>query len=190
MDDTKALAGEASAPGGRFELRFRATIWDTQATLRQIRFTTVERLFGIIDAVASLLIGALLGLLVWGAMRAFYPEWSALRDFLACLCVATVFVWFRYVLSARRVRDYFEGQPMGMGETVIVADEDGLRETAAEITTSFKWPQVVALVETHDHLFFMFSRLAGVTVPKRVFASADQQEQFVTFTRSKIPSAV
>ena len=56
----------------------------------------------------------------------------------------------------------FEGQPIGMGETTIVADTKGVNATSAGIEMRIPWDKVQDVIVTNEHLFLMFCRLVGV----------------------------
>ena len=78
----------------------------------------------------------------------------------------------------------FAGQPIGMGESTIVADTKAVTATSAGIETRIPWDKVRDVIVTNEYLFLMFARLVGVTIPRRAFANDSEAQRFAAFVRS------
>jgi hypothetical protein len=114
-----------------------------------------------------------------------YPYWDwglaiALAGALVAFLVYKVFVMGPYIDSM------FEGQPIGMGESTIVADANGVSATSAGVEIRIPWERVLDVVVTDQHLFLMFGRVVGVIVPRRAFANDDDAQRFAAFVNGKV----
>jgi len=185
--------GMASSDHARFELRVRLDAKDYLALLKQVRLTPVERFYySSLPALAVGMAGGLLGLIAYISIDILWPSASAQGAGLAAfvMCAAPAYPLLRFVLAPAAVRGVFSGQPVGMGETIIVADGQGLTQTVIDIGTVVKWASIVAIGDSKNHLVLMISRTSGIIVPKRAFENADQSERFVEFVRSKVSPVV
>jgi len=191
MDDTNAPAGLQPAPDARFEWRFRLEAGDYAALIRQFQFHAVERLMGSPMSAAVGAFGALAGLIVWTTVAALLLDAAdPVNEVIAiALGALGMMVLFRTLIYPAYLRSVFDGQPSGMGDTVFIADADGLRAISDNVTTSFGWSRLLKINATKDHVFLMFSRLGGLIVARRIFNSPDQEERFAAFLRSKAPSS-
>jgi hypothetical protein len=184
MDAPRGAVGSAPVREPPFELTFRLEARDYQAFLRKLRWRAIERAVAELPAVALGIIGALIGL------SAFRGEGSdAGWGFAAALGGGLIlYLGYRLVVMPSYHASLFAGQPMALGDIKVVADMRGIGTNVAEIVTAMPWPRVARIVETDQHVFLMFARLAGVIVPKRAFASTDQAKRFVAFARSMMPT--
>jgi hypothetical protein len=187
MDGPRVAAGVSSARDPPFELVFRLDARDHQALLRNMRWRVVERAAALLPGFAIAALGAVVGLF---AVLAF-DKTDALAWFLAAAVggALILYVLHRLVLMRLYYRSLFAGQPMALGDTKVVIDMRGIAANMAEIVIAMPWSCIVRIVETDQHIFLMFARLAGVIVPKRAFTSADQVKRFAAFARSMAPSA-
>src|SRR5581483_10681220 len=92
---------------------------------------------------------------------------------------AALFCIQRFVLVPAYLRSYFAGQPIGMGDTVVIADASGVKANSAGVDTGAAWPHIVAITDTADHLILMFARLGGFIIPKRACQSSDEAKRLV-----------
>ena len=97
------------------------------------------------------------------------------------------FLVYKVFIMGPYVDSMFYGQPIGMGETTIVADATGVNATSAGIEIRIPWDKVQDVIVTNEHLFLMFARLVGVIVPRRAFADDGEAQRFAEFVRSKTP---
>ena len=95
------------------------------------------------------------------------------------------FLVYKVFIMGPYVDSMFYGQPIGMGETTIVADATGVNATSAGIEIRIPWDKVQDVIVTDQHLFLMFGRLVGVIVPRRAFANDGEAQRFAEFVRSK-----
>ncbi len=192
MDELKGSAGIEPADGLRFELRFRLGVRDFLALQRRVRWTALERSVGFVDAVGIGAAGALVGSFLSLTYEDAMPDFPAAIDgqFVMILAGAVgLFALRRFVLRPFYFRSYFAGQPIGMGETVVIADPAGVKTTSAGIDIGTTWQHVIAIIETADHLFLMFARLGGFIIPKRACENPDQAKRLVQFARAMAPRA-
>jgi len=191
VDDAHAPAGAEPFPPTRFELRFRFDLADYMAMAKQVRWTALERSFTFMSPVAIGIFGALVAQIIWSEIVAWFPDTADINGELYAMlaAIALLYLLYRVVLMPAYLRGSLHGQPIGMGETVVMADENGLTSTSADVVTALKWPRVVAMRETKDHIVIMYARLVGIAVPKRAFESAIELQRFIAFVRSKGPPA-
>jgi YcxB-like protein len=185
-----ATPADAAEPAACFELRYRIEPKDFLALVKHVRPTRVERFYSILPPLAVGMLGGVVGLLGYIAIDILSPSlsnsWVGFVPFV--LCGLAAYLLFRFHLVPAFVRSLLSGQPVGMGETAMVADEHGMRQTCVDIVTGIKWPSVVAIGDTKDHVVLMISRSNGIIVPKRAFEDADCAEDFANFVRSKTVS--
>jgi len=186
MEGPRVAAGTAPARDPPFDLTFRVEARDYQALMRTLRWRAIERMVSLLSAIGLGVVAAAIGYLASLAFGKIGPEWGwAIATSVALI----LYLAYRFTMVPSYYRSFFAGQPMALGETKIVADSRGVGANVAEIVTALPWPRVIRIVETKQHVFLMYARLAGVIVPKRAFASADQVKRFIAFARSMVPSA-
>jgi YcxB-like protein len=186
MDDVSAPA-PSPWQATRFEVRTRLEPLDYLHLMGAVRWNGVERCVAWLAAVGISGLGAVAALLLSDPFTKNlpdYPYWDwgiafALAGALVAFLIYKVFVMGPYVEST------FEGQPIGMGESVIVADTKGVAATSAGIEVRIPWDKVQAVVVTNEHLFVMFGRLVGVIVPRRAFTDDGEAQRFAEFVRSR-----
>jgi len=184
MDDTTTPSPWQTT---RFEVRTTLEPLDYMLLMTVVRWNTIERVVAWLAAVGMGGIGGIAALIAIepfaGRLPVFaYWDWGlaiAVAGALAGFLIYKVFIMGPYVDSM------FYGQPIGMGQTTIVADAAGVNATSAGIGVSIPWNKVEAVIVRDEHLFLMFARLAGVIVPRRAFADDDEAQRFAEFVRSK-----
>ena len=102
---------------------------------------------------------------------------------MALACAAVLYLVYRFALLPLYRHGFFAGQPVALGETKLVVDNRGVASNMGYIVLAMPWASVVRVVETDDHVFLMYARLAGVIVPKRAFAAAEHARRFAAFAR-------
>ena len=95
------------------------------------------------------------------------------------------FLIYKVFIMGPYVDSMFYGQPVGMGETTIVADTRGVDATCVGIATQIPWNKFQDVIVTNEHLFLMYGRIVGLIVPRRAFANNDEAQRFAEFVRSK-----
>jgi hypothetical protein len=186
MDDVSA-PGPSPWQATRFEVRARLEPLDYLHLMGAVRWNGIERLVAWLAAVGMCGLGAVAALFLLDPVTKnfpSYPYWdwglaSALAGALVAFLIYKVFVMGPYVDST------FEGQPIGMGESVIVADTKGVSATSAGVEVRIPWDKVQAVVTTNEHLFVMFGRLVGVIVPRRAFTDDGEAQRFAEFVRKR-----
>jgi hypothetical protein len=171
----------------RFEVRTRLEPLDYLHSMSAVRWSVIERVVAWLAAVGMSGIGAVAALILrepFVERLPVYPYWdwglaTALAGALVAFLVYKVFIMGPYIDSM------FEGQPIGMGESTIVADANGVTATSAGIETRIPWERVLDVVVTNQHLFLMFGRVVGVIVPRRAFANDDDAQRFAEFVSGK-----
>jgi hypothetical protein len=184
MDDTTTPSPWQAT---RFEIRTTLEPLDYLHLMSVLRWSGIERVVSWLAAVGMSSIGAVAALI---ALEPFvgrlplYPYWDwGLAGALAGALVA--FVIFKVFVMGPYVDSMFHGQPIGMGETTVVADLKGVSATSAGVEVRMPWDKVLDVVATNEHLFLMFGRLAGVIVPRRCFADDGEAQRFAEFVRGK-----
>jgi hypothetical protein len=175
----------------RFEIRTTLEPLDYVHLMTVVRWNAIERVVAWLAAVGMSGLAAIAALIasdpLVGRLPVFaYWDWSVvfvLAGAFVGLLVYKVFVMGPYVDSM------FYGQPIGMGETTIVADTAGINSTSAGIGFNVPWNKVEAVIVRDKHLFLMFARLAGVIVPRRAFADDGEAQRFADFVRGKTQKA-
>lgn len=184
MDD---LSTPSPWQATRFEVRTRLEPLDYLRSMAAVRWSVIERVVAWLAAVGMSGIGAIAALIVlepFVGRLPVYPYWDwglavALASALAAFVVYKVFIMGPYVDSM------FAGQPIGMGESRIVADANGVTATSAGVETHIPWERMLDVVVTDQHLFLMFGRVVGVIVPRRAFADDADAQRFAEFVRGK-----
>ena len=186
MDD---LSGPTPSPwqATRFEVRTRLETLDYLQAMRVVRWKPIERIVAWLSALGMCGIGAVaMGLVTDPLIKSLpvyaYWDWdlaSSMTGALLGLVIYYVFVLGPYMDSM------FEGQPIGMGETTIVADANGVAAASAGIETRIPWAKVLDVIATNEHLFLMYARVVGLIVPRRAFANDDEAQRFAEFVRGK-----
>src|SRR5262247_1783295 len=120
------------------------------------------------------------------ARRRPIEQVAALLPVLGIFAVVLYLV-YRFALLPLYERSLFAGQPMALGETKLVVDNRGVASNMGDIVLAMPWASIVRVVETDEHVFLIFARLAAVIVPRRAFASADQARRFAAFARQMAP---
>ncbi len=171
----------------RFEVRTQIEPLDYVHLMSRLRWSTIERIVSWLVAVGMASIGAVAALIASEPLverLPVYPYWDwglavALVGAAVALLVYKVFVTGPYMDSM------FHGQPIGMGETTIVADAAGVNTTSAGVEIRIPWDKVQDVIVTNQHLFLMFARLVGVIIPRRAFADDGDAQRFAAFVHSK-----
>jgi hypothetical protein len=188
MDGPRVAAGVTLAREPPFELTFRLEAQDYHALLKNLRWHAVERAVALLPASGIAAAGALIGvfaLLTLGDAKSESQSWNLAAPITGAVIL---YVLYRLVVMPRYRRSLFTGQPMALGDTKVVADARGIGSNIAEIVIAMPWSSVIRIVETDQHIFLLFARLAGVIVPKRAFVSGDQARRFTAFVRGMAPA--
>jgi YcxB-like protein len=181
---------DASAPSPwqtlRFEVQMQLEPLDYLQMMRALRWSAVERGVAWLAVTGMAGIGAIAALLLLEPFSTRLPalpyiDWRiviALAGGLAAFAVFNVFVMGPYIDGM------FYGQPIGMGETSIVADTTAVTNTSAGVVTRVPWDKVQDVVVGKNHLFLMFGRVTGLIIPRRAFADAGDAQRFAEFVHS------
>jgi hypothetical protein len=169
----------------RFEVHTRLEPLDYLHWMGAVRWRPIEQFVAWLAAVGMSGMGAILALLLLDPLTErlpSYPYWSwdvaiAIGGALVAFLIYKVFVMGPYIDSM------FYGQPIGMGETTIVADKNGVSSTSAGVDMRVPWDKVQDVIVGSEHLFLMFSRVVGFIVPRRAFANDGEAERFADFVR-------
>jgi hypothetical protein len=188
MDDTTPSPWQTT----RFEVRTTLEPLDYLSLMTIVRWSGIERVVAWLAAVGMTGLGAIAALIASEPFVRHLPsfahwDWSLvfiLAGAFVGLVIYKVFVMGPYIDSM------FYGQPIGMGETTIVADATGINATSAGIGVNVPWNKVEAVIVRDKHLFVMFGRLTGVIIPRRAFANDGEAQRFADFVRGKTQKAV
>ena len=184
MDD---LSAPSPWQASRFEIRTRIEPLDYLRAMAVLKWTGLERFVAWLPMVGISGIGAIVALVlldVFAPRLPVYSYWDwGLATAIAGALVA--FVLYKVFVMGPYVESMFQGQPIGMGESTIVADTKGVTATSAGVETRIPWDKVQNVIVTNEHLFLMFARLVGVTIPRRAFANDSEAQHFAEFVRSK-----
>ncbi len=192
MDELTNPAGIEPADGSRFELRFHLEAKDFLALQRHVRARPIERAVSLICGIGTGAIGTIMGSFIWLKFGDVIPEISGIDEELVMIVAAALALICvqRFVVVPAYLRSYFTGQPIGMGDTIVIADALGVKTTSAGIDIGTTWPHIMAITETTDHLILLFARLGGFIIPKRACKSPDQANRLVQFARAMAPAAI
>jgi len=182
MEGPRAASGTAPAREPPFDLAFRVDSQDHWAFLRATRARPVEQLAALLPVLTIIAVAALVGLAVILSSGA-----AGAAVAIAGITAVVLYLVNRFGLRPAYDRSVFTGQPMALGETKLVVDNRGVASNMGDIVLAMPWPSIARVVETDDHVFLMFARLAAIIVPKRAFASADQARRFAAFARQMAP---
>ena len=96
-----------------------------------------------------------------------------------------------FFLILRRYQSRFAPDKAGfcLGRHHYQLSDDGIQEQTANTKTFVKWPGILDLGETPDHLFLMLDRSAAIIVPKRIFSSVRDSQEFLDYVQSHRGSA-
>src|ERR1043165_3752413 len=126
-------AADAAAPEQRFEITMTLNEQDFAQFMRNARALPLERVISIMPCVLLGLIGGLIGVVGWYWLARHY---SSLRfpggEILAVSLVvgALLLLWLRVIVPSY-IHGMFRGQPVGMGDVRLVADEKEIVTDAA-----------------------------------------------------------
>ncbi len=66
-----------------------------------------------------------------------------------------------------------------LGQCSITLDEEGLRTSAQNYESLYRWKTVRGAELTDKHIFVLVDCIAAITIPRRSFSSDSEQEQFL-----------
>ena len=184
MDD---LSAPSPWQATRFEVRTTLEPLDYLHLMTRLRWSTIERIVSWLAVVGMAGIGAVAALIASEPFVERLPVYSYWDWGLAIALVgaAVAFLVYKVFVMGPYVDSMFNGQPIGMGETTIVADATSVNATSAGIEIRIPWDRVQDVIVTNQHLFLMFARLVGVIIPRRAFADDGEAQRFAEFVRSK-----
>ena len=173
----------------RFEIRTRLEPLDYLHFMKSVHWTWPERLVAMLPAVGMGSIGAVAALIASEPLIERLPvftywDWglaAALGGALVAYLIFKVFIIGPYIDST------FEGQPIGMGETTIMVDTQGVNANLAGIEMRAPWIKVQRVIVTDEHLFLAFSRLSAMIIPRRAFADDADAARFAAFVHKMAP---
>jgi hypothetical protein len=184
MDDTPTPSPWQAT---RFEVRTTLEPLDYVHLMRVVRWSAIERVvswLAIMGMAGICAVAALVATEPFIGRLPVYPYWDwglavALAGALLGAAIYFVFIMGPYIDSM------FYGQPIGMGDTVIVADGKGVNATSAGVEVRVPWDKVKDVIAAQEHMFLMFGRLTGVIIPRRAFADDGEAQRFAEFVRGK-----
>ncbi len=183
MDDVSAPSPWQAS---RFEIRTRLEPLDYVHSMAVLKWSGLERFVAWLPMAGISGIGAVAALVlldIFAPRLPVYPYWDwGLAAAIAGALVA--FVLYKVFVMGAYADSVFAGQPIGMGESTIVADTKAVTATSAGIETRIPWDKVRDVIVTNEYLFLMFARLVGVTIPRRAFANDSEAQRFAAFVRS------
>ena len=182
MEGPRAASGTATAREPPFDLAFRVDSQDYRAFLRASRVRPIEQLAALLPVLTIIVVAALVGLAVVLSSGA-----AGAAIAIAGISAVVLYLIYRFALRPLYENSLFAGQPMALGETKLVVDNRGVASNMGDIVLAMPWPSIARVVETDDHVFLMYARLAAVIVPKRAFVSPDQAKRFAAFARQMAP---
>jgi YcxB-like protein len=188
MADADPLAAMQPDAGERFEMKFRIEARDAQVLSQHIRWTALERLSAALPALAAGVLGAFVADCLWTWALGRVPlqaDVSSLLNWMIAGGIAAFLLFVLLVEPARR-RSVARARTISMGEAVLVAENESVTVTTAGIVTIFPWSRLQSAAETKDHILLMYSRVEGLIVPKRAFASPEQSRGFMALVRSRV----
>jgi hypothetical protein len=164
----------------RHELRYRVEAADYAAFVRKVRWTLFERVVSSFGVLGAGFVGWVTGLVVWIVAR---DALTAVEPIDALLILTAFFMLVGIavhaaILQPAYVTSVFRAQPIGGGDTVLIADAAGVSSSVGSVTIATPWRRIVP-VETDTHLFLFFSRITAHIVPKRDLADAAGFAAFV-----------
>jgi|SRR5262245_27686219 len=185
MEGPRVVAGTATAREPPFDLAFRVETQDYRAFVRAARSRPIEQLAALLPVMAITALAAFVGEIVGSTSgKSDAVAWGI---GVAVLCAVVLYLIYRFALLPLYHRGVFAGQPVALGETKLVVDNRGVASNMGDIVLAMPWPSITRVVETDDHVFLMYARLAAIIVPRRAFASADQARRFAAFARQMAP---
>ena len=170
-----------------FEVRTKLEPLDYVHLMRVVRWSAIERLVSWLAVMGMAGMGSIalpLAIDPWIGRLPVYPylDWHLIIPLTGALLGATIYFIF---IVGPYMDSMFYGQPIGMGDTTIVADARGVSSTSAGVDIRVPWDQVTDVIAAKEHMFLMFGRLCGVIVPRRCFADDGEAKRFAEFVRGK-----
>jgi hypothetical protein len=183
MDDASASAPWQTL---RFEMQMQLEPLDYLQMMRALRWSIVERVVAWLAVAGMAGIGAIAALVLMEPFSTRFPvlpyvDWSIV---IALAGALVAFAFFNVFVMGPYIDGMFYGQPIGMGETSIVADAAAVTNTSAGVVTRVPWDKVQDVVIGKDHLFLMFGRVTGLIIPRRAFVHDCDAQRFADFVRS------
>lgn len=191
MTELHGVAGVPATPERHFDIRFRLDATDYQHAMRNISWVAIERLFATLPSGTVATLAVIIGLFIGPLLGSYVPWMTGVSGIMLTSFVLYPFllIFYRKVLVAEYCRVSFVSQPIGMGESRLIVDADGVSMDSAGVMTRVAWPLIGQIVESESHVFLMYARLIGFIVPKRVFATAEEAKRFVMLVRAKAIAA-
>jgi YcxB-like protein len=170
----------------RFEIRTRLEPLDYVHLMTVVHWNGIERVVAWLAIVGAAAIGTLIPLALEPLIGRLpvhgFWDWGLVAILAGGLVGALVYKVF---IMGPYVDSMFYGQPIGMGETLIIADTTGVNTTSAGVALNVPWNKIEAVIVRDEHLFLMFARLTGVIIPRRAFADDAEAQRFADFVRSR-----
>ncbi len=106
-------------------------------------------------------------------------------SFLLGMAAMAVLLWAVIKVVAAGARRRLEPTPGGciLCQYRLALSPEGVDIQTPHWQSLTRWPAIVAIEETVDHVFFKIDTIAAYTVPKRAFANVEAQRQFVDAAR-------
>ena len=126
----------------------------------------------------------LLGLFV-GAFIGFGSVLAKIAiDFSSLLIGSFGTVFFIIILSRSRLKKIKQSvQPSDdgviLGPCLISVGDEGVKTSTPNCETLYRWHTVRCVKAVEKHIFIVVDNVAAITIPRRSFSSADEQEMFL-----------
>jgi len=188
MDDTSTPSPWQAAG---FEIRTTLEPVDYMHMLRAVRWSAIERVVSWLALVGMAGIGAVALSVVLDPMIGRLPpypylDWGLVTSLAGALVGAAIYSMF---IMGPYIDSMFHGQPIGMGDTTVIVDAQGVNSTSAGVEIRVPWDKIKDVIAAKEHMFLMFGRLTGVIIPRRCFADDGEAQRFADFVRGKTRQA-
>src|SRR5215813_5989572 len=186
MSAPEGAAGTPAAGPAYFDLRYRLEPGDYAAAVGLITYTPFERVTLLLCTIGLITTGILLGALVWFGLEAELAALSRKTGLGLSISVAvTVLLYlYVYVLWPAQFRSTFRQLPAALGESRLVADDKGVKQTVVDIELFAPWKAITRIEETKTHIVLFVTRAASFVIPRKSFGDATQAMRFLALARA------
>jgi hypothetical protein len=178
MDD---LSAPSAWQATRFEVRTQIKPIDYVQMMQIIRWSACERLIGWLATVGICGLGAVIAFFTAERFTAGLPDYAYWNWAFAVGGALVAFLLYKVFVLGPYIESMFKGQPIGAGESTIVADATAVTATVMDIATRVPWSRIENVVVAKDQLFLMYGRLTGLIIPRRAFADDSEAKRFADF---------
>jgi hypothetical protein len=118
-----------------------------------------------------------------------WPGQGRIAATFAAFVGLVIFITVLNLLSQRRVQESVDPRGTFMKGYRVSLDEEGVHIESENLSALHRWPGILRLHETEDHLFLYTDGSQAIILPKRCFTGAEHVARFTQVARDRIADA-